>query len=495
MKKASFPPPFSGTASDSPTYVSVNRFGFDKARINLCEASFGTRGDIIANIRRYLSSPEYTREARIISSIDEIPELSFCNIEQMMRSELKDKETIDFLMSCKNSEKLSSDQLHSIYIALGLIPGHDEISLNRWLVNFNVLTAEELKAIECNEEKSRALIGSLIDYFSPGFVVDYGDSKVNNYLITQGRKRYYFRGENAYFGSSKASYFRDFSVNSNNDKLKIIIRQLRIFNLKRFLSLFDIATHWPVDVNAHAIAQHYGFPTNLLDITSDLDVALFFACCKYDRVTKRWLPLSRCDYEFYDSRKWIADKGGDSRYAVLYRGLAEIIDWAYYAEAAGITISKVMPIGYQPFMRCSFQCGYTLRTDYRYDMYKDSTFEKFRIRLTAELCEMIYDKMEQGQKIYPHDGLYECEDILENIRNTKSFCLCDLEPTCKQFWPDAPVVYIRQKLESEGFKFNEYEKEYSPKRIRRLNGKWNKVNFRDLYGFSLQFRPIICVQL
>lgn len=33
------------------------------------------------------------------------------------------------------------------------------------------------------------------------------------------------------------------------------------------------------------LAQHYGFKTNVLDLTSDLEVATFFACCPYNPIT------------------------------------------------------------------------------------------------------------------------------------------------------------------------------------------------------------------
>lgn len=38
-------------------------------------------------------------------------------------------------------------------------------------------------------------------------------------------------------------------------------------------------------VNEEGLAQHYGLRTEILDLTSNLDVAIFFAICKYNSKT------------------------------------------------------------------------------------------------------------------------------------------------------------------------------------------------------------------
>ena len=51
------------------------------------------------------------------------------------------------------------------------------------------------------------------------------------------------------------------------------------------------------DVNHKALAQHYGFDTNLLDLTNDIRVALFFATCKYIPETDSYRPLTKEECE------------------------------------------------------------------------------------------------------------------------------------------------------------------------------------------------------
>ena len=59
---------------------------------------------------------------------------------------------------------------------------------------------------------------------------------------------------------------------------------MRIFEFQLFISQFDIVKKWEYqysNVLYELLAQHYGLETLWMDITSDLEVALFFATCEY----------------------------------------------------------------------------------------------------------------------------------------------------------------------------------------------------------------------
>ena len=73
-------------------------------------------------------------------------------------------------------------------------------------------------------------------------------------------------------------------------------------------------------MNYHALAQHYGIKTPLMDITSDLKTALFFACCKYEG--HQWRPMEKRDFVYTQD----GAREKDSRYGVLYRVPTEITD-------------------------------------------------------------------------------------------------------------------------------------------------------------------------
>ncbi|MES2025447.1 MAG: FRG domain-containing protein [Pseudomonadota bacterium] len=44
-------------------------------------------------------------------------------------------------------------------------------------------------------------------------------------------------------------------------------------------------------LSIEAIAQHYQYPTQLLDFSRSRDVAMFFATCAYDQAGDIFLPL------------------------------------------------------------------------------------------------------------------------------------------------------------------------------------------------------------
>ena len=65
-------------------------------------------------------------------------------------------------------------------------------------------------------------------------------------------------------------------------------------------------------------------------------------------------------------------KEKDSRYGVLYRTPTEITDMKWALSNDEAVTDLIVPIGYQPFMRCSAQHGYMLYVrDETYDLLKD----------------------------------------------------------------------------------------------------------------------------
>lgn len=51
----------------------------------------------------------------------------------------------------------------------------------------------------------------------------------------------------------------------------------------------------PLHIDYQGLAQHYGFHTDMLDVTSNFDVATFFACCEWDAEESRYVPVALRD--------------------------------------------------------------------------------------------------------------------------------------------------------------------------------------------------------
>lgn len=231
-----------------------------------------------------------------------------------------------------------------------------------------------------------------------------------------------------------------------------------------FLDKFDVVKHWSIgSPNYLALAQHYGFRTEMIDITNDLKTALFFGCCKY--INGKWKPLEKKDIEERYSRKGIVD----SRYGVLYITRTEIMDMQYLLSNEDW--DNIVPIGYQPFMRCSKQHGFMLlpHNAESCDMYQDNKFKKYKYRLTPELCKWIYSEMDNGEKIYPYDDVPNLEKYLSMISNTTQFTESVVMNIAKEL--KIGLLPIRKKLRmiKPGYSIRTRVDYVSPKKLNHIN--------------------------
>ena len=120
-------------------------------------------------------------------------------------------------------------------------------------------------------------------------------------------------------------------------EIELFKTRLKIVAFSDLINQFKQVRDWNFGtVFAYIIAQHYGIRTQYLDITDDLAVALFFACCKHVGDGK-YKPVNEKDIEGYYGE-----------YAVLYRKAGGIL---MNLESA-VEINKVLSIGYQPFTHC-----------------------------------------------------------------------------------------------------------------------------------------------
>ena len=77
-----------------------------------------------------------------------------------------------------------------------------------------------------------------------------------------------------------------------------MVADMRIAEFEAFLKKFWHVSNWKIsDVQYDVLAQHYGLETCWPDITSDFNVALFFATCYWDDDQKKWQPLTKYQTE------------------------------------------------------------------------------------------------------------------------------------------------------------------------------------------------------
>jgi len=389
---------------------------------------YGERADWGKCLDAYYSNYKYRSVCHSGRRIGDITLLDREGIECMLQEEKQYFASIDELvklhsklLNIPQNTTLEYEYIYRIAKILGVLPEINESSLYRWIINRNDITSQEQsllnKQITENMNTLSLIVRSLVNTFLEGFQFTF---PVAGCVMTKTKSRYFYRGENAFYKSSKASIFR--GGDDTSADIKPLIDRLRYYECFNLLNQFDAVKRWGYsEVNWLALAQHYGLKTQMIDITSNLKTALFFACCKRGDDNK-YRPLEKSDFEYKNSRKHVAQLNGDSRYAILYRTPTEITDMQRAQESKDATYGLITPVGYQPFMRCSHQDAFTLLAkDDKYDLLADPMFDMYKIRLDEDLCNWIFEEMDRGNAVFPHDDVPDITQEIESINQQTVF--------------------------------------------------------------------------
>lgn len=243
-------------------------------------------------------------------------------------------------------------------------------------------------------------------------------------IIQQAESGHYYRGENQLFPESTPSLYRKLKQFSAEEEKNLyrLVADMRIGEFKTLLNKFNHVIDWDYcDILYDILAQHYGLETDWLDITSDFNVALFFATCFWDNNENKWKPLTKKQTEVDEQHKYGMIFHIPSNRMLLRNGLAlnYLRNNPFYSENSPNNV--VYPIGFQPFMRCHMQNGYAMYMRKPHPLQTDIEFEKLRFRHDEGLSKWIFDKMEGGKLIYPHEGLNQVDFVIDSIRNLTTF--------------------------------------------------------------------------
>ena len=372
-------------------------------------------------IKRKQVVDEYKNTTKDISTIDDIEEVTEDFIRELIKTEDEFQSKVNRLY-----------ELNNILSDLNVVIDEEKRLLLKEAVDLIGLTGEKSGILSDiidkysfveKPEHFRSVTSALLmivnevsKLYESGMQLTFPNTKAM--AMTQRKGRCFYRGENAFYKSSKAGCYRGKLWSELREPgWDYVLWKLRLYECFHFFDNFDVVKHWKLsDINYMALAQHYGLRTQLLDITTNLKTALFFACCKPNKNGLNWQPLTKADFEKVDSRKNVAVLGGDSRYAIIYYVPTSIVDCQWVTLHEDETHGIITPIGYQPFMRCSAQYGYMLATDEKYDLMKDKLFKKIKFKLTEDFCNWIYEEMDCGRAIYPNDeDIARIQDIVRIV--------------------------------------------------------------------------------
>lgn len=204
-----------------------------------------------------------------------------------------------------------------------------------------------------------------------------------------------YRGQGNYYNRCLPTIFRQKMTDN-----EVFAEKVRIAEFRLFLEQFEVTryfedSHYFVDYVG--LAQHYGLKTDVLDVTSDIHVAMFFAMCDYDNDTDSYKPK-------HEDKPYIG-----YIYAILANENSHNsnIPFAIYSD-------KLNVIGLQPFKRPGRQKGFAYHVGneglingylYSFNYTKDDSMD-------------IFNYFHRGEYLWCKD---EIVDVVKVIAKTRTF--------------------------------------------------------------------------
>lgn len=180
------------------------------------------------------------------------------------------------------------------------------------------------------------------------------------------------------------------------------------------------------------LAQHYGLLTDVLDLTSDVHTALFFAMCDYD-------PASDGYTAKIEDKEYIG-------YLYAYPAVASAMQNG--SSAFGRFLKEdLRVIGLQPFIRPGVQRGFSFHCT------KDNPFKGYLYSFSYSKAdsERYLEKMINGRHLWAKDSIAERTKL---IRAATGFSFDALYLAVKRYGGDVTLAKMQRQLNAAGIHFS-----------------------------------------
>lgn len=224
----------------------------------------------------------------------------------------------------------------------------------------------------------------MIELKYTGTILRNNQGKMSIFISEPMNGSIFYRGENEDFslkGGFKASFQRD-QIGSKSHCVKYIQKQIFLcwFSqtpyYKHFISKKFMGGDFALD--KEAIAQHYGFATNYLDITTNRKIAEFFAYTYYDKNKGIYLPLENFA----------------ATPPCLYIGTNKELMNPYNKD--------IIIVGFQVLPRPMWQCAMAINLENTKLNY-NKIFHKTELPKDKQQARKIYEDFAGGEALFPQD--------------------------------------------------------------------------------------------
>jgi hypothetical protein len=211
-------------------------------------------------------------------------------------------------------------------------------------------------------------------------------------LKRPGRPRdpsFMYRGQTVPYPTCEASLLRGVHDQAQIAAL-LTLERFRVAELELVLRdhpFKAISDKQGYHVDYHGLAQHYGIRTSLLDLTSSVEVAAFFAIARWDKESHVFRPM-------------------EAGTGVMYRW-----DWAAFGRGYSTYIS---PVGFGPGLRPARQHAWTFRLEPRADFQRFPHVSTFEFTHSKMASEELFAKFDESAWLYPPDCL---ASLVETVRD------------------------------------------------------------------------------
>lgn len=265
-----------------------------------------------------------------------------------------------------------------------------------------------------------------------------------------------YRGQGVYANPCLPTIFR-----RNRSEIEIFADRVRAAEFELMLKRFDIikrfeAAHFEVDYIG--LAQHYGINTDVLDLTIDIRIALFFAMCRLNKATDNYEPQNQED-EYVGYIYAVLPLTNHSK-----KGIKNSLKYVFD--------DKIKAIGLQPFKRPGRQRGFSLHYT---DKKSDISGYLYSFSYTKEDSEKIWNIFchEQPDFIWCHDDI---ADYAKQIVSTNVFTYPAVSLAAKRWANGISAKRMSEELKESGFKIVSIKKTpWNDANVKCTDEQWAEI--------------------